>query len=349
MIRPNLSQFNVITPGLFSTVQDNGRYGFQNFGIPITGMLDSFSGQIANFLVGNEESCAVLEMTVLGPHLLVVSDAYVALTGGNIEATLNKTRVSNWKAFRVRPGDLLEIGRVTSGCRGYLAVTGGIQVESVMGSRSCYVGGKIGGTSGRPLKVGDKMFRGSSEFLKQPRSLPEGLIPTHPDKIVLRAIPGPQDDYFDEGLERFFNSEFTVTQDANRIGYRLEGPTIRQKEDLPASIISEASLPGGVQIPPNGQPIILLGEQTVGGYSKIATVISTDLDLVGQALPGNRIRFEKVDLETAYRIKKEKFEEVKRIKKIIDLVAMVKNSRSKKPVYEHDETLERFRELYPGC
>jgi biotin-dependent carboxylase-like uncharacterized protein len=349
MMRSRFLQFNVISPGLYTTVQDNGRRGFQNFGIPITGVLDSFSAQIANFLVGNDRGCAVLELTVLGPHLLAMNDAYVAITGADLEITLNNNKVSTWSAFRVRPGDRLEIGQVKSGCRGYLAITGGIQTERVMGSQSCYVGGRFGGIDGRPLKAGDKIARGPGEFFEQPRNLPEELIPAYSKEIVLRAIPGPQDDYFDRGLGTFFSSEFVVTPDANRIGYRLAGPVIKQKERMPTSIISESSLPGGVQIPPNGQPIILLGEQTVGGYSKIATVISADLDRIGQAMPDSRIRFEKVDLEMAYSIKKDKAEEMERTKKIIDLVAIVKHGRNKNPIYEYDQTLELFKELYPEC
>lgn len=342
-------QFNIISPGLFTTVQDMGRYGFQKFGVPITGALDTFAAQMANFLVGNDYNSALLEFTVVGPRLLVMNDAFVAITGAEMEIKLNSTIVSPWTAFRVKPGDLLEVGQVKSGCRGYLAVTGGIEVPPVMNSKSCYVGGKIGGVEGRPLKIGDKLPRGIGVFLDQPRNLPQELVPQFQTEIVLRAIPGPQDDYFDEDLEKFFNSEFTVSPEANRMGYRLDGPKIKQKEGMPGSIISESSLPGGVQIPPNGLPIILLVEQTVGGYTKIATVISSDLGLVAQASPGDRIRFEKVSLEAAYSIKREQAQELENIKQVVEMIAKVKQSRQKKPLYRQDNLLQMFEELYPEC
>lgn len=342
-------QFSIISPGLFTTVQDMGRYGFQKFGVPITGALDSFAAQMANFLVGNDSNAALLEFTVVGPRLLVMTDAFVAITGAEMEIKRNGTFVSSWKAFRVKPGDLLEVGQTKSGCRGYLAVTGGIEVPLVMNSRSSYVGGKIGGVEGRPLTIGDKLARGIGVFLDEPRKLPQELVPQFNTEIVLRAIPGPQDDYFDEDLEKFFNSEFTVSPEANRMGYRLDGPEIKQKEGMPGSIISESSLPGGVQIPPNGLPIILLVEQTVGGYTKIATVISSDLDLVAQASPGDRIRFERVSLEAAYSIKREQAQELENIKQVVEMIAQVKQSRQKKPVYREDKWLRIFKELYPEC
>lgn len=342
-------QFYIISPGLFTTVQDMGRYGFQKFGVPITGALDSFAAQMANFLVGNNSNAALLEFTVVGPRLLVMHDALVAITGAEMEIKLNSTLVSSWEAFRVKPGDLLEVGQAKSGCRGYLAVTGGIEVPLVMNSRSSYVGGKIGGVEGRPLQIGDKIPRGVGLFLDQSRKLPQELVPQFQSEIVLRAIPGPQDDYFDEDLEKFFNSEFTVSPEANRMGYRLDGPEIKQKEGMPGSIISESSLPGGIQIPPNGLPIILLVEQTVGGYTKIATVISGDLDLVAQASPGDRIRFERVSLETGYSIKKEQAKELENIKQVVDTIAQVKLSHQNKPVYREDKWFQIFKELYPEC
>ena len=348
-MRSSLLQFSVISPGLFTTVQDSGRFGYQKFGVPVTGVLDCFAARIANFLVGNDSSCALLEVTVGGPSLFVVNDAFVAVTGADLEITLQVNSIPTWEAFRVRPGDILEIGAVRSGCRGYLAVTGGIAVPSVMGSRSCYLGGKLGGFDGRALQAGDKIQRGPGVFLEQPRKFPGDLIPRLPSEIVLRAIPGPQDDYFDADLEKFFNATFVVSPDANRMGYRLDGPKIRQKEGMPASIISESSFPGGVQIPPNGLPIILLGEQTVGGYAKIATVISSDLDRVGQASPGDTIRFHRVDLKTAHAIRKEKSEALEKIERLIDLAAQLRQWQQNNQGSEEDEALDLFKELYPEC
>ena len=296
-----MDAFLVQAPGSYTTVQDNGRFGYQKMGIPVSGVLDSFAGSVANLLVGNPEESAVLEITVTGPRLTFLRNIDVALAGAEMGATLNNQPLNCWESFRVSPGDILKMQQVKIGCRAYLAVSGGIDVPKVMGSRSTYMVGKLGGYQGRPLKKGDILRCCGGTLLDVPRRLPSALIPRYSSEIVLRAIPGPQDDFFhEEELATFFQSEFTISTNANRMGYRLQGPSIRQKENMPASIISDPSLSGSVQIPADGQPIILLGEQTMGGYTKIATVISTDIPKVAQTIPGNVIRFEKVTLETAY-------------------------------------------------
>lgn len=308
-----MDTFLVITPGSFTTVQDKGRYGYQHVGIPVSGVLDSFACRAANLLVGNFEGSAVLETTIAGPQLAVLKETDIALTGAEMEAKLNYKPIENWKTIRVMPGDVLTFQQVKSGCRGYMAVSGGIEVPEVMGSMSTYVGGKIGGYDGRPLKKGDIVRRGDGSPLDTPRHLPKKWIPRYPDKIILRTVAGPQDDHFDEGLAKLFQSEFLVTPKADRMGYRLQGTPIEHRENVPKSIISEPTMPGGVQIPADGQPIILLVEQTVGGYTKIATVISSDIPKIAQATPGDRVCFEKIDLDTAhqlYREQQQKLEEL---------------------------------------
>jgi len=292
--------FSVLTPGAYTTVQDEGRYGYQQMGIPVSGALDSFAFRVANMLVGNPVSCAVLEITVMGPRFEILSETDIAITGADMGMALNDQPVQGWKSIRVKPGDILGINQVKSGCRAYLAVTGGIDVPEVMGSRSTYVGGNIGGYYGRSLKQGDIIKRGKGLLLDKEQQLSSAVIPQYSSNIVIRAVPGPQDDFFDEGLRALFNSEFMVSAKADRMGYRLQGPVIKHREEVPKSIISEPSVPGGVQVPADGQPIILLVEQTVGGYTKIATVISTDLSRVAQATPGDTICFEQVTLETAH-------------------------------------------------
>ncbi len=307
--------FSVLTPGAYTTVQDEGRYGYQQMGIPVSGALDSFAFRVANMLVENPVNCAVLEITVMGPRLEVLSEADIAITGAEMGMTLNDQSVQAWKSIRVKPGDILGINQVKSGCRAYLAVTGGIDVTDIMGSRSTYVGGKIGGYSGRSLKPGDILKRGKGLLLDTTRHLSTDVIPQYPSNIIIRAVPGPQDDFFNEGLKVLFESEFMVSAKADRMGYRLQGPVIKHREEMPKSIISEPSVPGGVQVPADGQPIILLVEQTVGGYTKIATVISTDLARVAQATPGDTIRFEKVTLETAHTIYRDRQKLMKEIEK----------------------------------
>lgn len=294
--------FKVLEPGPYTTVQDQGRYGYQQFGVPPTGVLDMFAYKAANMLVGNSQDPAVLEMTFSGPCLEVLADADISITGAVMPTLLNDQPADNWCSLKVRQGDILKPGMAEKGCRAYLAVTGGIDVPLVMGSRSCYTGAGIGGYKGRPLAGGDILCRGQGELCGVFRRLPQEFIPEYSSEIVLRAMPGPQDDFFDQGMTTFFESEFTVTPQANRMGYRLHGPGIFPRKGMPKSIISEPNLAGGVQIPEDGQPIILLAEQTMGGYTKIATVISADISRVAQAVPGDKIRFEQVSMETAHEL-----------------------------------------------
>jgi len=303
----------VIQPGAYTTVQDGGRFGYQQFGVPICGVVDSFAYRVANALVGNLQGQAALEATIFGPTLEVLNDGLVAVTGGNLSPLLNNAPLPMWESAAIHPGDILKFKGVKSGCRAYIAVAGGIDVPIVMGSRSTYVAGKIGGIEGRPLAAGDRLNKGEGTGKAGMHVSPE-LIPTYLDDIEIRVILGPQDDYFSDGIEEFFSSTFKVSTKADRMGYRLEGDPITHKEGVEKSIISEPSVPGGIQVPPDGQPIILLVEQTVGGYTKIATVISPDIGKVGQAKPGNRISFRQVELEEAHQILKIEEEKIESIK-----------------------------------
>ncbi|MCF8080361.1 MAG: biotin-dependent carboxyltransferase family protein [Desulfobacterales bacterium] len=305
-----MGTFLVIEPGPFSTIQDRGRWGYQQMGLPVSGALDSLAFRMANLLVGNPATAAVIEFTIVGPQLAVMQEVDVAVTGADMQMKLNYKPVENWTTIRVKPGDLLTFQSVKTGCRAYLAVTGGIDVPEVMGSRSTFTGGRLGGFHGRPLKKGDIVKTGSWELLPRPRRLPESYIPSYSDQVLLHAIPGPQDDFFREGLETLFGSEYTVSEKADRMGYRLEGPPVVQKEGAPQSIISEPTMPGGIQVPADHQPIVLLVEQTVGGYTKIATVISTDIPRIAQATPGDTFRFERCTVEEAHRLYREQKEAI---------------------------------------
>ena len=295
-----MDAFSVLTPGGYTTIQDQGRFGYQQMGIPVCGVLDAFAFHAANLLVANFRNAAVMEITVMGPRLEMMAEADLAVTGAEIGMTLNDQPIEVWESFSVKPGDILDIQQVKSGCRAYLAVNGGIDVPEVMGSRSTYVGGNMGGYHGRLLKAGDVIKCGRAKRLPRMRQTPSDMIPSYPSEIVIRAIPGPQDDFFLEGLDIIFNSDFMVSTKADRMGYRLQGPKVEIRKGMPKSIISEPTMPGGVQIPPDEQPIILMVEQSVGGYTKIVTVISVDLSKVAQATPGDTIRFERVSLETAH-------------------------------------------------
>lgn len=335
-----MNALKIISPGLFTTVQDRGRFGFQQFGVPPCGILDRWAGNLANLLVGNDHGVAVLEFTFMGGQMEAMGEFNLAMTGADMGLTINGKRCDNWASHGVRTGDMICLGPVDKGCRTYLALTGGIDVPEVMGSRSTYLGASMGGYEGRMLAAGDVIKRGPGKALDIPLKIPHDLIPQYGSRIVLRAVPGPQDGYFDRGMDIFFNSSFTVTDKANRMGYRLQGPVVHRKKDMPKSIISEPSLPGGVQIPEDGQPIVLLAEQTVGGYAKIATVISSDLDRLAQAIPGNRVRFEAVTLEQAHDIYTDR---ARRLKKIEQADLGVKTLAAMgKDFFNHPVFIERL-------
>ena len=297
-----MNAFEVLAPGGFTTVQDKGRFGFQQMGVPVCGVLDTFSCDTANLLVGNDINRAVLEITVMGPSLKFLSSMDIAVTGAKMEMTLNNRPTEQWRSIRVKPGDVLTISQVQAGCRACLAVTGGIKVPPVMGSCSTYAGGGFGGFMGRSLQAGDILDAHKAPLLTRDRVAPEELIPDYPSHVLLRAVPGPQDDFFDQGLTTLFTTRYMVTPRANRMGYRLQGEKIPIKPGMPKSIVSEPSIPGSIQIPADEQPIILLVEQTVGGYAKIATVVSTDISKVAQVIPGYTISFERIGLKTAHQI-----------------------------------------------
>ncbi len=290
--------FLVHSPGPYTTVQDNGRFGYVHMGVPVSGALDEFAYTCANLLVGNTENRPALEITFTGPHLEAMGDADIALTGADMDFTINGEAAGQWRTIRVKQGDSLHINPAHTGCRSYLAVTGGILVPEVMGSCSTYVSGKIGGISGRAIRTDDMLARGEGEPLKKSRQMP--WFPLYAPDIHVRAVPGPQEEYFRQGMDIFFSEPYTVTDKANRMGYRLEGPEVFREAGAPQSIISEPSIHGNVQVPPDGRPIVLMAEQTVGGYAKIATVITPDLFRIAQARPGDRIRFHRVTLEEAH-------------------------------------------------
>jgi len=292
----------VIAPGPLSTVQDLGRYGWQRFGVPVSGALDDFSHRVANRLVGNPDGAATLEMTLAGAKLEALAPVSLAVAGADMPLSLNQRPVEAWQCLRLEPGDVLTVGTARAGVRAYLALAGGIEVPRVMGSRSTNLGGGFGGLAGRSLRRGDVLAAGAPAGGRRQRRLPPEHRPAWERRVNLRALPGPQDDYFDQGLTVFFASEFTVTPDTDRVGCRLQGPEVPLARGRSAGIISEPLAPGGVQVPADGQPIILLGEQTVGGYAKIATVLSVDLPRVAQLRPGDRVAFRRVDLDEAHRL-----------------------------------------------
>lgn len=288
----------VIQPGPYTTIQDLGRFGYQDLGVPVSGSLDALASRMANRLVGNEAACAVLEITFAGPELEVLAPTEIAVTGADMALTCNGRSVPQWASWEVAAGDRLRFGQALSGCRTYLAVRGGLDVPPVMGSRSTYNSAQMGGLQGRPLQAGDVLAADHT-----PRQGGPGRLlwrPCYRSAIRLRVLPGPQERYFSQALEVFFNNTYTVTPHINRMGCRLQGPKLERNPDAPASIISEPSMPGNIQVPADGQPIVLMMEQTIGGYAKIATVITADIFKLAQARPEDQVRFFPVSLEEAH-------------------------------------------------
>jgi antagonist of KipI len=292
----------VLEPGLLTTVQDTGRYGYQRFGVPVSGAMDPFSLRAANVLVGNEQDSACLEMTVVGPRLRFLEDTLIAVTGADLAVSIDGERVHRWQAVHVAKGSVLTSDGMVDGMRAYLAVDGGIDVPQVMGSRSTYMTSRIGGLKGRPLKSGDviSMLPSDPSHRHDERALPEDLEPVHyGHSHVIRAIVGPQASAFTPGaLETIFDSRYSVSNDSDRVGYRLEGPHLRHVAG--ADIISDGSPAGAIQVPADGMPIVLMADRgPTGGYAKIATIISTDLGRLAQARPGDTISFKQVSVAQA--------------------------------------------------
>ncbi len=311
--------FEVILPGAFTTVQDLGRYGYQKYGVSISGAMDRFALRVANLLVGNDEGGAVVEATIIGPKLKALGKVRMAITGADLSPDIGGESLPMWRAFNVSEGSILSFGAPRSGCRAYLAVAGGIDVPIVMGSRSIHTRSNLGG-NGRTLAKGDLIKIKDSGFRSQePRvyQLIEGLVPLYGREWKVRVVMGPQNDYFTRrGIGTFLSGEYEITPQADRMGYRLKGPKIEHKTG--ADILTDATPPGSIQVPGDGMPIILLADgQTTGGYTKIATVISVDHDLLAQARPGDKVRFQRVTITQAHRLLEEMEEKIMEIRRML--------------------------------
>jgi antagonist of KipI len=289
--------FKVLKPGLQTTVQDLGRYGYSEFGVSPSGAMDPYSLQMGNLLVGNVLGEAALEVTLIGPVLMALHDVSMAICGGNLSPKINGQEIPLWKSNVIKKGQILSFGELKEGVRTYISIAGGIDVPLVLNSKSTYLTGKFGGFEGRAIKEGDTLF--GNPFTRRNRFLHTQLIPKYTSPLRVRVIVGPHTDKFTPaGLETFLNDEYSISSQSNRMGYQLTGPKIEHRST--ADIISDAIPLGGIQVPASGQPIILMAEhQTTGGYSRIGTVISADIPLLAQAQPGTSVRFMEISLQTA--------------------------------------------------
>jgi antagonist of KipI len=309
----------ILKPGMYTTIQDEGRYNYQKSGMSVAGAMDQFSLRVANILVGNSDGEACLEATFMGPEIEFQGEAMIAVTGANIVPKINNMDIDMWCGIKVSDGDVLSFGTVKSGCRSYISIASGIDVPVVMGSKSTYVKGKVGGIDGRTLKTGDEIKIESSEGEKFTGSvnLPTKFIPCYNKDNIVRVVMGPQDDYFTaEGINTFFNCSYEVTKEADRMGYRLSGTKISHKNS--ADVISDGITMGSVQVPGHGAPIIMMADrQTTGGYTKIATVITPDINIIGQLKPGDIVRFESIDIVEAHKIYKKYIKDFHEIRECV--------------------------------
>lgn len=290
----------ILNPGMLTTVQDLGRFGYQQFGVSASGVMDPRSASIANILAGNAEGEAVLECTMMGPHIRFDRANCIAITGGDLGPTLDGQPIANYAAVHVNAGQVLRFTMPRTGCRAYVAFAGGLDIPEVMGSRSTNMKARIGGYQGRKLQKDDVIgFRAPKDELRNmgvrhisPEFIPRG-------EYTLRVVLGPQDDAFTEkGIETFLTSVYTLTPEFDRMGCRLDGEVIEHVND--GNIISDGIAFGAIQVPSAGKPIIMVADrQTTGGYTKIANVISADFRILAQLKAGDKIRFEKVSVKTA--------------------------------------------------
>lgn len=291
---------HVIRPGLHTTVQDVGRWGSQSHGVSVAGAMDPFSHRLANALVGNDRLAATLEVTMTGPELEFEDERLVAVTGATFALRLDGVAISSRHALVVPARSRLQFGERVRGARAYVAVAGGFDVPRVLGSRATHAPSGLGGWCGRALLKGDRLPLGAGARSRSRYIHP--LIHEFPatSPAIVRVIAGPHLDRFAEGaLDVLQSAPYTVANESDRMGYRLIGPVLAHSAG--ADTISEPTPIGTLQVPASGQPILLMADrQTAGGYAKLATAITADIGIAGQAAPADRIAFRVCTLAAAH-------------------------------------------------
>ncbi|MFI2856126.1 biotin-dependent carboxyltransferase family protein [Paenibacillus sp. JSM ZJ436] len=309
---------HVHRPGLLTTIQDSGRYGFQQYGVVVSGPMDTFAHRAGNLLVGNPPGYAALEMTLLGPVLEFQDAALIAICGGDFRAHINGSPLPLWRPVYVPAGSTLTVDAPKRGCRGVLAISGGLDVPLVMNSRSTYLRAGLGGLKGRALRAGDVLPVGARDEAIEPLltailkgmdreaqfgtvswRISETLLPKYEEYPVLRLLEGPELHWLEEESQReLFSGTFTLQPQSDRMGCRLAGKPLRL--GISRELASVPVTFGTVQLPPDGHPIVLMADrQTTGGYPRAGQVITADLPLLAQGKPGCRVRFQRVTLQEA--------------------------------------------------
>lgn len=301
----------VLRPGLLTTVQDLGRTGHQLVGVCGCGAMDTTSHRLANIALGNDPNAPTLECTLAGPRLQLRATAWLCLAGGDLGAVVVRggragiapIRAPLYRPFEMSPGDVLDFRRPRTGARCYIGFAGGLDVPAVLGSHSTHTRTRLGGVQGRALRSGDVLH-----WCASPRHAMQAIPAMHrfepgQGTRTVRYTRGREFDSFTPQAIRTFDAEaFTITPDADRMGYRLQGPGLARRDGLP-DLLSESVTFGTVQVPPSGQPVVLMADrQTTGGYPRIAQVLKVDLPLLAQMLPGDTLRFERVALDDAQRL-----------------------------------------------
>lgn len=297
---------DILRAGLLTSVQDLGRRGYRHLGIGLCGALDPLALSIANRLVGNEPGAAGLEITMGPCSLRFTCDTRVALSGADCHADLQGTPVAAWWSFPVKSGQVLTLRTARLGMRAYVAVAGGIAVPDALGSRSTDLIAGFGGHKGRALRDGDRLPTGTPAPGTNLSAPAFGVKPpvwrVNPQTTVIRVMPGPEyDDFTVASHHTFWNADWTVTPNSNRMGYRLAGPELQRKKNRSHDLLSHGVVPGVIQVPPSGQPIVLLADaQTTGGYPKIGTAIGADIWKLAQVRLGASLRFAYCSLDQAH-------------------------------------------------
>jgi len=288
---------HVVKPGLLTTIQDRGRWGFQGLGVSVAGPMDPVSHRLANAMVGNAADDAGLEITLLGPELVFDDERLVAVAGALFEISVDGRSMPSTGAFVVTAGATLQFGRRLRGTRAYLAVGGGLDTARVLGSRATHLPSAMGGIDGRALAAGDALPCGNVARVRRPppaaleKAASQATIGIADGRATLRVLPGPERERFSGGaLDDLQSTVYAIGPSSNRMGFRLTGPALSHTRG--ADAISDATPLGSLQVPASGQPILLMADrQTTGGYPKIATVITADIGLAGQLGPGDEVAF----------------------------------------------------------
>jgi biotin-dependent carboxylase-like uncharacterized protein len=319
----------VKSPGLLTTVQDTGRFGEYAIGMPPSGAMDVFSYQVGNYLVGNEEGTAGLEITYFGPELEFTEDAVIAVTGAEMPPKINGEEAPTWETLAVASGDVLTFDYLKNGARSYLAVAGGIEVPVFMHSRSTYTLIGLGGHEGRALQEGDELALGEAgdRSDRVGMAVAEQQIPRYSRETELRVIIGLASYRLtEESLQEFLNTEWTVTPDADRVGYRYRGGELKfvEREQPAGAGADQANVVdfgypiGSIQVPGGVEPIVLMNDAvTGGGYATIGTVISTDRDRLAQAKTNDKTRFRSIELDEALAAREERRKHMAEIKEAL--------------------------------